>query len=232
MSAVQANFDPSQIVVEALRTELLIRSLINDVRTAIPVKVVAVHPGTGIPPAIGTVDVQPLVQTVDGSGKLWLLGVTYGAAFCRIQAGNTAIVVDPAVNDIGLAVVCDRDISSVLALGAALATPSNAQIPGPASMRTHDISDLVYLFSVVSAAAITQYILANSSGITLLSPHTVTIQGNQINLVGPVNANGATISNAGEVTDALGKVLGTHEHQPGTYVNSGGPVTGNSGAPV
>ncbi len=232
MSDVQPNFSPDQILLESLRTELLIRSLIRDVRTTIPVKVVAVHPGVGTPPTIGTVDVQPLIKTVDGSGKQWLTGVTYTAPFSRIQSGGTAIVIDPSVNDIGLASVCDRDISSVVALGATLAVTSNSQIPGPGSGRTHDISDMVYLYSIISAKAITQYILANASGITMLSPNTVTIQGSQINIVGPVNANGATISNAGEVTDAAGKVLGTHEHNPGTYTNSGGAVTGTSGTPV
>jgi hypothetical protein len=207
------NFTASQIASEALRNQLLILSLIKDVRTAIPVKVIAVHPGTGTPPAIGTVDVQPLVQTVDGTGKLWNLGVTYGASFCRAQAGNTAFVLDPAVDDIGLAVVCDRDISSVMAA---------AGLAGPGSARTHDISDLVYVLSIKSAAPITQYILANASGITMLSPNTITIQGQQINIVGPVNANGATISESGEVTDAIGIVLGTHTH---TSESPGSPTS-------
>lgn len=217
------NFLASQIASEALRQELLILSLIKDVRTAIPVKVIAVHPGTGNPPAIGTVDVQPLVQTVDGAGKLWSLAEVYGASFCRIQSGASAIVVDPSEGDIGLAVVNDRDISAVIA---------SAGLAGPGSARTHDISDLVYVLSLRSAKAITQYLLMNSSGITMLSPNTITIQGQQINLVGPVNANGATISDAGEVTDASGIVLGTHDHEPGTYVAGSTPVTGISGDPV
>jgi hypothetical protein len=217
------NFSATQVSSPALRDQLLILSLLKDARTAIPVQVMAVHPGTGNPPSIGTVDVQPLVQTVDGTGRLWNLGVTYGAPFCRAQAGNTAFVLDPAVNDIGLAVVCDRDISSVMAA---------AGLAAPGSARTHDISDLVYVLSIKSSAPITQYILANSSGITLLSPQTITIQGQQINLVGPVNANGATISDAGEVTDASGIVLGTHDHGPGTYANSGGAVGGVSGQPI
>lgn len=217
------NFLASQIASEALRQELLILSLIKDVRTAIPVKVIAVHPGTGNPPAIGTVDVQPLVQTVDGTGRLWSLAEVYGASFCRIQSGASAIVVDPSEGDIGLAVVNDRDISAVIA---------SAGLAGPGSARTHDISDLVYVLSLRSAKAITQYLLMNSSGITMLSPNTITIQGQQINLVGPVNANGATISDAGEVTDASGIVLGTHDHEPGTYVAGSTPVTGISGDPV
>jgi hypothetical protein len=217
------NFSASQIASAALRDQLLVLSLIKDVRTAIPVKVVAVHPGQGNPPSIGTVDVQPLVQTVDGTGKLWNIDEVHGASFCRIQSGASAIVVDPSVGDIGLAVVNDRDISSVIA---------SAGIAGPGSARTHDISDLVYVLSLLSAQAITQYLLMNSSGIKLLSPNTITIQGQQINLVGPVNANGATISDAGEITDALGVVVGTHDHLPGTFVAGSTPVTGISGAPI
>jgi len=227
MNAVFPNFDPSAIATDSLRQLLLVQTLIKDIRTAIPVKVVAVHAGAGAPPAIGTVDVQPLVQTVDGSGKLWALGVTYGAQFCRIQAGGTAIVVDPAVNDIGLAIACDRDVSSVIAAAVAAVVGGRTIRPtGPGSARMHDVSDLVYLLSIVSAKPITQYILANAQGITLLSPNTITIQGAQINMTGPINANGAVISAAGEITDAAGKVLGTHVHS--------GVITGDgdSGPPV
>lgn len=185
------NFSASQIASKALRNQLLILALIKDIRTAIPVEVMAVHPGTGSPPSIGTVDIQPLVQTVDGTGKLWNLGVTHNAPFSRIQSGNTAIVVDPSVGDIGLAMACDRDIKSVIAAGG---------IAGPGSARTHDISDLVYLFSIFSAEEITQYILANASGITLLSPQTITIQGQQINLVGPVNQTNGDVTLQTQVT--------------------------------
>lgn len=196
------NFTASQIASEALRNQLLILSLIKDVRTAIPVKVMAVHLGAGTPPAIGTVDVQPLVQTVDGTGKLWNLGQTYGAQFCRIQSGASAVVVDPSEGDIGLAVVNDRDISSVIA---------SAGLAGPGSARTHDLSDLVYVLSLLSAKAVTQYLLMNASGITMLSPNTITIQGQQINLVGPVNqTNGdvtletkVTVPNVVATTDVL-----------------------------
>ena len=220
------NFTAAQIASEALRQELLILSILKDARTAIPVKVLAVHPGEGNPPAIGTVDVQPLVQTVDGTGKLWSLAEVFGVPFCRIQSGANAIVVDPSVGDIGLAVTCDRDISSVIAA---------AGLAGPGSARTHDISDLVYVLSLLSAADITQYLLMNSSGITLLSPNTITIQGQQINLVGPVNqtsgdvtlASKVTVPNVDATTDVTvpnGSVNGhVHSDPQGGVV---GPMTG------
>lgn len=184
MNAVP-NFDASQIASEALRNQLLILSLIKDVRTAIPVEVMAVHPGDGSPPGIGTVDVQPLVQTVDGSGKLWALGKTYGASFSRNQAGGNALVMDPAKGDIGLAVVCDRDISSVIA---------SKGMAGPGSARTHDLSDLVYLFPIVSAAAMKQYIWFGG-GINIESP---AVNASDNLSVG----NGAT----GTFTDLTGQV--------------------------
>jgi hypothetical protein len=45
-----------------------------------------------------------------------------------------------------------------------------------------------------------------------------------INTTGSVNINGAVISHAGEVTDALGKVLGTHTHSDPQGGTTGGPT--------
>jgi hypothetical protein len=170
------NFTAAQIAAEALRHESLIRANIKDIRTAIPVQVMAVHLGEGSPPSIGAVDVQPLVQTVDGSGRLWSLGVTYGAQFSRLQSGSTAIILDPSVGDIGLATVCDRDISSVIASGA---------LAGPGSARTHDISDLVYQFSIVPKA-ISQYLQATASLLKAVFP--------------AINLNGVTIDSSGDLS--------------------------------
>ncbi|MGH8328021.1 MAG: baseplate assembly protein, partial [Steroidobacteraceae bacterium] len=124
MSGIIAPYSAAQITAEGYQIELMIRAALLRARTAIPVKVAAVYPGTGSPPSIGTVDVQPLVETVDGSGRLWSLGTVYGAPFVRLQGGTSAVVLDPQVGDIGLAVVCDRDITSVLATGAEAAPGS------------------------------------------------------------------------------------------------------------
>lgn len=53
---------------------------------------------------------------------------------------------------------------------------------------------------------------------------------------GDFNVNGATIDASGEITNAAGIVLGTHDHTPGTFLGDGnpvspGPVTGISGPP-
>lgn len=185
MSAVLPNYDASQIVSEPQRIELLIRSILLGVRTAIPVKVLAVHPGTGSPPAIGTVDVQPLVQSVGSNGTPWSLKPNYGVPFCRIQCGSTAIVADPQVNDIGIAVACDRDISKVLATGA---------ISMPGSARKHNLSDLVYLFSIISAASISQYLQMTASLLKAVFP-SINLNGVTINSSGDLAANELSAAN-------------------------------------
>lgn len=229
MSAVFPNYGPSEIAADALRIELLIRSLLMSVRTAMPVKVVAVHPGSGSPPLIGTVDVQPLVETVDGTGKLWSLAEVYGAPFLRLQSGGNAVVIDPAVGDVGLAVACDRDISSVIASGGALS--------GPGSARLYDISDLIYVASILSIAAITQYIQFTSSGITAVSQSQITLQAPTISLEGAVNqTNGnvtmqtkLTVPNVDATTDVTvpNGSVNNHVH-PGveTGTSSTGQMTG------
>lgn len=53
---------------------------------------------------------------------------------------------------------------------------------------------------------------------------------------GDFEVNGAKIDASGEITNAAGIVLGTHDHTPGTFLGDGnpvtpGPVTGISGPP-
>lgn len=218
---------PPSTATDYQALEFFMDAILSHVRTASPVAVVAVHPGDGTPPLAGTVDVQPLVSQTNGAGQGQPHGTVYGRPYVRLQAGGAAIIVDPVVNERGLLVCCDRDTSNVIAtLAAAL----------PASLRRFNFADGIYVGGWGGATAPTDYvwIKPESAGIAIVSAGPITIQGPQINLTGPINANGATISNSGEVTDAAGKVLGTHDHSAGTYVapSGGGPVTGISGTPV
>jgi hypothetical protein len=203
---------PSSTATDYQALEFFVNAILSHVRTAHPVQVIAVT-GGGLGP-IGTVDVQPLVSQVNGIGQGEPHGVIYGRPYIRWQGGASAVILDPVAGDTGLLVCCDRDISNVVAtLAAAL----------PGSLRRFNFADGIYIGCSVSKTTPTQYVqfLPEGSGINIKSP-------------GSINLNGATISASGEITDAAGKVLGTHDHLPGTYVapSGGGPVTGNSGAPV
>lgn len=210
---------PETATTEYQTLAFFVNAILSHVRTAHPVEVVAVT-GGGLGP-IGTVDVQPLVSQVNGIGQGEPHKIVYRRPYIRWQGGSSAVILDPSVGDIGLLVCCDRDISNVVAtLTAAL----------PASLRRFNFADGIYIGCSVSKSAPTQYVqfVPEGGGINIVSPGEIKLTGSSISL------NGATISGAGEVTDAAGKVLGTHDHSAGTYVapSGGGPVTGNSGAPV
>jgi hypothetical protein len=119
------------------------RQLIAKLRTMVPVKVMAVHPGTGSPPAAGTVDVLPLVSQIDGNGYGTPHGTVPGIPWSRTQGGKSAIICDPVVGDIGWISVADRDMSKVKSTKA-------AALPG--SRRRHDLADGVYAGSILNAA--------------------------------------------------------------------------------
>jgi hypothetical protein len=122
--------------------------------TMIPVKVMAVHAGAGNPPAAGTVDVLPLVSQIDGNGYGTPHGTVYGIPWSRVQGGNSAIVVDPVVNDIGYIDVASRDISKVKSTKA-------AALPG--SRRSYNLADGIYSGAILNAAP-TSYIQATTDG--------------------------------------------------------------------
>ena len=109
---IQTNHVPADNASDVGRMDFIVRSALSGLRTAIPVKVIAVTNSGGISP-IGMVDVQPLVSSVDGNGQTWAHGIIHGVPYMRIQGGSNGIIIDPVVGDIGIGTVCDRDISTV-----------------------------------------------------------------------------------------------------------------------
>ena len=155
------------------QTQELIACMIAGVRTALPVRVVSVtNSGSAAP--IGRVDIQPLVGQLDGRGKHVDHGTIYNVPYLRIQGGQNAIIIDPAVGDIGIAVFCDRDISGV---------KRGRRTAPPASSRKHDMSDAIYLHSVLSAAP-SQYIAFQNGGIVIKSPNAITIDAPNVAIAG------------------------------------------------
>jgi len=191
--------------------------LISQINTLKLVKVVSCTNAGGVAP-VGTLVVQPLVNQMTPGGTPVPHDKLYAVPYFRLQGGTSAVILDPNPGDIGLCGFCDRDISNVKA------TKGQAN-PGSSSM--FDWADGLYLGGFLNGTP-EQYIAFSSAGIFIYSPTQITIQAPTINLTGTVDANGATISEAGEVTDAAGVVLGTHPHslvQPGSG-NSGPPVAG------
>ncbi len=122
------------------------------------VQVKAVHGGGVAAPA--TVDVQPCIAQVDQEGNAVVHGTIYGMPCLRTQGGANAIIVDPAVNDLGLVVFADRDISSTLANQA----PAN-----PGSFRRFDWADGIYIGSVGNMVP-ARWVKVDNSGVELGAP--------------------------------------------------------------
>jgi hypothetical protein len=162
-----------------------------------PVQVIAVSNSGGISP-IGHVDVQPMVSAVDGSKQIWQHAPVYNVPYLRLQGGSNGIIIDPVVGDVGIATVCDRDISTVKNTG---------KTSAPGSNRRNDLSDMVYLMTIIGAAP-TQYIQFNADGITILSPTKVTINAPNVE----IDASSACTINAPSIV-----LNGTLSQGQGSY---------------
>ncbi len=115
--------------------------------------------------APAVVDVLPLVSMADGLGNLMQHGTVYGLPAWRCAAGNAALVVDPVVNDIGLAVVCDQDISGVKA---------TKDVSGPSSGRENNRADGVYFGAVLSGTP-TIYLEINQGNVNIIATGSINI---------------------------------------------------------
>jgi hypothetical protein len=136
----------------------LVHQIIAGKAFAALVKVLTVTGGgTGQPPLVA---VQPMVNQVDGFGNQVPHGTIYNLPCFRLQGGVGAVILDPAVGDIGQAIICDRDISAVKATGA---------IGGPGSFRHNDWSDGCYFGGFLNVAP-TAYVQITAAGINIVAP--------------------------------------------------------------
>ena len=171
-----------------------LQQYLGELATSTLVKVVSFTPGSGGLIA-GVVNVLPLVNQIDPSGNATAHETLYSLPYFRVQAGNSAIVIDPVANDIGFAAFCSRDISTV--------KNTSAQA-NPGSFRQFSMSDGIYFGAIGSLnGAPTESIhMTSGGGITITTPGIFT-----------VNASGKTwtFGSAG-FTNSNGNVEETHRH--------------------
>lgn len=132
------------------------KQAIAKTRSMMLVKVMAVHGGGLGPPP--TVDVMPLVNQIDGQGNPTPHGTIYGIPVARNHGGDSAVINDPAVGDIGLHKIADRDISTV---------KSTSAQANPGSFRRNHPSDGVYHGAVCNTATPKQYVFFTSTGVVI-----------------------------------------------------------------
>lgn len=175
----------------------IVKSILTRIATTTLVEVMAVT-NAGDDSAVGFVDIHPLVNQVDGDGNAVQHGTIYGCPYFRLQGGANAIILDPQVGDIGIAVFASRDLSSVIA------TKAQAN---PNSGRTFSWADGLYIGGVLNGVP-TQYVRFSPAGIEIHSPTQVKLSAPDVQIQCATLEIAATAS--AEITTPTFTVNGNH----------------------
>lgn len=228
---LSANYDNFASSNPLNSMEFFIRSLISQVvSTSLPVVVTAVE-RKGEEAGAGYVTVKPLLQPRNNSGDGLEVTTIPKLPYFRLQHGKAAIICDPKVGDIGLAVVAKHDISNI----------NGSTTPKvPATYRKFDPSDSFYIGGFWGKAPEVFIHLEDEGTIKIKAPTKITMEAPecevnastsftvnsaQINLNGPISGGGSAGADAtfsGDVT-AKNISLTSHTH---TGVQSGNSSTG------
>jgi hypothetical protein len=187
----------------------LVKQILARVNTATLVQVEAVTNSGGVSP-VGTVDVLPLVNQIDGEGNGTPHDTVYGLPYLRMQGGANAIIIDPQVGDIGVAIFASRDISSVKA--------SKGQA-NPGSFRRFSMADGLYFGGFLGAAP-TQYVQFSATGVNIVCSGALTFQSSNARL-----DQSGNLSITGDVVSGVIS-LQSHVHSVPTAPGISGPPSG------
>lgn len=209
--SIQGQEDPTVAGSLFNAVSFVVNQIMGGMATATLAKVTACSNDGSVAPQ-GTVNVQPLINQVDGAGNATPHGTIYNVPYMRLQSGDMAVIIDPQVGDLGLVVFASTDISSVQA--------TNAQA-NPGSRRRFDWADGIYVATILSATTPTQYLQINSDGIALKSGAKITLTDGQGKVVTLNNDGTGTLTGNWTVSGNL-NVTGTSDLQ--------GSVTGGSTA--
>lgn len=189
--AYQGAQDQSSGMTDINTLTFLIRTELTKINTAAVVKVMKapydaqgnpIAPGSAA--AIGYIDVQPLVNQLDGYGNATPHGTVHKLSYVRYQGGNGSFISDPVVGDIGKMIVASRDTSAVRA---------TSQQSNPGSRRQFDMADGTYM-GCSQAGAPTQWLSWTATGFELHDKNGNVLIGNAegIRVNGILFTRGAT----------------------------------------
>lgn len=228
---LSANYDNFASSNPLNSMEFFVRSLISQVvSTSLPVVVTAVE-RKGEEAGAGYVTVKPLLQPRNNSGDGLEVTTIPKLPYFRLQHGKAAIICDPKVGDIGLAVVAKHDISNI----------NGSTTPKvPATYRKFDPSDSFYIGGFWGKAPEVFIHLEDEGTIKIKAPTKITIESPecevnastsftvnsaQINLNGPISGGGSGGADATFSGDVKAKGISLTEHVH-SGVESGNSSTG------
>lgn len=197
--------DAGSDTTEESTLEFIFKRLMNRRTHAEFVRVVAATALPGDSGPVGNVDVLPLINQIDGYGNARPHEVVSGLSVFRYAAGRNRCVMNPVVNDIGIAIVADRDPSVVKAT-------LDQGNPGSNGWSRREYG--IYFGLALGNDDAVNEILFGTDGIVM-----------NTGTAGLV-VNGATITQDGRIFDVFGIELGAHVHGGVTHGSddSGPPV--------
>lgn len=169
---------PEQSVGGVREWEFILERLIGRTYTISIVKVVAVIPGDTGP--VGFLSATDLIQQVDGNNDGIPNQPMENLPYFRLQGGANAVIIDPKPGDIGLAAFARRDITNI----------KQSKTEGaPPSLRTHDVSDGIYLGGILNGTP-TQWIRFLDSGVHIKSESELTVDATLMQVNCPIISTG------------------------------------------
>lgn len=161
-SSIEAQFDPDRAQL------FIITKLLLGVHTCQLVQVQAVNPVSG---KVGFLTVQPLVLETDTNSLVIAQTPIYNVPYMRYQGGSSAVILDPVVGDIGLAIFAENDITNI----------KQTLQPGPAAtQRSHSTADALYIGGVLNPDP-AQWIKFSAAGIDINAVGALTMEAATIN---------------------------------------------------
>lgn len=220
MSELKKNVKPMSYGSELNAQEFFIRSIVKRmISTAIPVRVDAVE-RAGEGGGALYVDATPLICQTDADGNAIDPVSIPHLPYFRLQHGTAAVICDPKIGDIGLAIFAQQDVSRLNGK----ATPV-----APGTFRCFDMSDGFYIGGFWGKTPTTFIRIEDNGQVTVTAPQSVVV--NSIDVT--VNASGSTKIDSPSVTitgdTTIEKTLTVKELITGT---GGMTVSGGSGASV
>lgn len=210
--------DPADQATPFNVQQFVIQQMISKISTAKIVKVLAVDT------AAKTVDVRPMVNQVDGDNNATPHGKIYGVPYNGWQYGKNAITADPAVDDMGVMLCADRDISAV---------KSAKDFAPPGSSRQYDFADGIYLGGLLTTEDPEQFIKFTDDGIEMQAKGSHTLKSTVADgwTVDKLTVTG-NLQLAGDIVDDGGGTYGGNIHTTGTVFADTDVQAGSGGARV
>ena len=173
-NTVKGQKKPNTAGSEYNALQFVIQQAMNRISTAIPVRVQAVD---GL-----YVDAVPLVSNVDGYGEAVTPTTLFHLPVFRYHAGVGAVILDPVVGDIGLAVFAQADSSNV--------TEGTTKPQQPGSFRRFSMSDGFYIGGFHNGAPSVYIEIQQDGHIIINAPAGVTVTSPQATFSGEMDIAG------------------------------------------